>query len=87
MNLGLITKLVDEKINQNEKIVKIEYYKLITQTETRTFEVPEAIEKMATRLENLGYTVYRENEEYFYNGKNNVVQSNEVLVAILNRGR
>lgn len=87
MNLSLITKLVDKKINQDEKIVKIEYYKLITQTETRTFEIPEAIEKMAIRLENLGYTVYRENEEYFYNGKNNVVQSNEVLVAILNRER
>ena len=40
MNLDLITKLVDEKINQNEEIVKIEYYKLITQTETRTFEIP-----------------------------------------------
>ena len=87
MNLDLITKLVDEKINQNEEIVKIEYYKLITQTETRTFEIPEAIEKMATRLENLGYTVYRENENYIYNGKKCVVQSNEVLVAILNRGR
>jgi len=85
MNLGLITKLVDKKINQDEKIVKIEYYKLITQTETRTFEVPEAIEKMAIRLENLGYTVYRENEEYSYNGKKYIVQSNEVLVAILNR--
>ena len=82
MNLGLITKLVDKKINQDEKIVKIEYYKLITQTETRTFEVPEAIEKMATRVENLGYTVYRENEEYYYDGKRYVVESNEVLVAL-----
>ena len=87
MNLSLITKLVDKKINQDEKIVKIEYYKLIKQTETRTFEIPEAIEKMAIRLENLGYTVYRENENYIYNGKKCVVQSNEVLVAILNRGR
>ena len=82
MNLGLITKLVDKKINQDEKILKIEYYKLITQTETRTFEVPETIEKMATRLENLGYTVYRENEEYYYDGKRYVVESNEVLVAL-----
>jgi len=85
MNLGLLTKFVDKKINQNEKIVKIEYYKLITQAEIRTFEVPDAIEKMSIRLENLGYTVYKENEEYYYNGKKYIVQSNEVLVAILNR--
>ena len=82
MNLGLLTKLVDDKINQNEKIVKIEYYKLIIQTETRTFEVPEVIEKMAIRLEKLGYIVYRENEEYYYDGKRYVVESNEVLVAL-----
>lgn len=85
MNLGLLTKFVDKKINQNEKIVKIEYYKLITQVEIRTFEVSDAIEKMSIRLENLGYTVYKENEEYYYNGKKYIVQSNEVLVAILNR--
>lgn len=85
MNLGLLTKLVDKKINQNEKIVKIEYYKLITQAEIRTFEVADAIEKMSIRLENLGYTVYKENEEYYYNEKKYIVQSNEVLVAILNR--
>lgn len=82
MNLSLITKLMDEKINQNERLVKIEYYKVITQTETRTFELSEVIEKMAIRLENLGYTVYRENEEYSYDGKKYVVQSNEVLVAL-----
>ena len=72
MNLGLLTKFVDKKINQNEKIVKIEYYKLITQAEIRTFEVSDAIEKMSIRLENLGYTVYKENEEYYkilYNNK------------------
>ena len=85
MNLGLLTKFVDKKINQNEKIVKIEYYKLITQAKIRTFEVSDAIEKMSIRLENLGYTVYKENEEYYYNGKKYIVQSNEVLVAILNR--
>lgn len=83
MNLGLLTKFVDKKINQNEKIVKIEYYKLITQAEIRTVEVPDAIEKMSIRLENLGYTVYKENEEYYYNNKKYIVQSNEVLVAIL----
>ena len=85
MNLGLITKLIDDKIDQNENIVKIEYYKLITQTETKTFEVNDAIEKMATRLENLGYIVYKENEEYYYNGKSYCVQTNEVLVAIKNK--
>lgn len=37
---------------------------------------------MATRLENLGYTVYRENEEYYYDGKRYVEESNEVLVAL-----
>lgn len=83
MNLGLLTKFVDKKINQNEKIVKIEYYKLITQAEIRTVEVPDAIEKMSIRLENLGYTVYKENEEYYYNNKKYIVQSNEVLIAIL----
>ena len=85
MNLGLITKLIDDKIDQNENIVKIEYYKLITQTETKTFEVNDAIEKMATRLENLGYIVYKENEEYSYTGKSYCVQTNEVLVAIKNK--
>ena len=85
MNLGLITKLIDDKIDQNENIVKIEYYKLITQTETKTFEVNDAIQKMATRLENLGYIVYKENEEYSYNGKSYCVQTNEVLVAIKNK--
>ena len=85
MNLGLITKLIDDKIDQNENIVKIEYYKLITQTETKTFEVNDAIEKMATRLENLGYIVYKENEEYSYNAKSYCVQTNEVLVAIKNK--
>ncbi len=82
MNIGKLTKLVDDQIDKDENKVVIKFYDVIMNTETTTDELNEATYLMSTRLENLGYKVYRTNQEYTYNSKKYIVQTNEVLVGI-----
>lgn len=82
MNINDLTKLVDDKIDQNPYKIVIEYYKVIMRVSKK--ELDEAVELIAIRLENLNYTVYEMGEHYCYDGEEYEVQSNELLVAISN---
>ena len=82
MTMQEITQYLDNKINDDENIVKITFYEVRIKFNLSEEETQEFLRLCKTRLENLGYQVYITGAKYQYEGQNKVVQTNELMVAI-----
>ncbi len=82
MTMQEITQYLDNKINDDENIVKITFYEVRIKFNLSEEETQEFLRLCKTRLENLGYQVYFTGAKYQYEGQNKVVQTNELMVAI-----
>lgn len=80
--LELIDNILQEKMNINENIIKIKFFEIRVTHNLSEVETFEFIRLARTKLENLGYNVYLTNAKYKYQGKQYIVQENELLVAI-----
>ena len=77
-----ITEYLDEKINKDENILKITFYKARIKLNLSEDETQEFLKLCKTRLENLGYQVFFTGARYMYQGENRVVETNELMVAV-----
>ena len=82
MTMQEITQYLDNKINDDENIVKITFYEVRIKFNLSEEETQEFLRLCKTRLENLGYQVYFTGAKYQYEEQNKVVQTNELMVAI-----
>lgn len=85
MTLEDLTEIIEEKRNKNEDKIVFTYYEMRVKQNLSTEELEKVLELVKNYLINNGYNIYREKEEYEYQGKNKKVESNEVLVAIKNK--
>ncbi len=82
MTMQEITQYLDNKINDDENIVKITFYEVRIKFNLSEEQTQEFLRLCKTRLENLGYQVYFTGAKYQYEEQNKVVQTNELMVAI-----
>lgn len=82
MNLEQITRLIDDKIEQNSNKVVITFYEMKIKHNLSDEELIYILNLIATRLINLGYKVYKTNQKYTYSNKEYKVERNELLIAI-----
>lgn len=82
MSLEQITKLIDNKIEQEESKVVVSFYELKVKEDLSDEELEVIVNLIATRLTNMKYEVYQTGEKYTYRGKELTVETNELIVAL-----
>lgn len=84
MTLEELTMIIEEKRNKNENKIIFTYYEMRVKHNLSSQDLEKVLQLITNYLFNNGYSIYKEKEEYKYQGKLCKVESNEVLVAIKN---
>jgi len=82
MTLEDIRESTDKKISENKNYIKYTFYELRVKENLSEEEMYYFISLASTRLKNLGYSVYRTGQKYFYDYKEQYVKENELLKKI-----
>jgi len=82
MTLEDIRESTDKKISENKNYIKYTFYELRVKENLSEEEMYYFISLASTRLKNLGYSVYRTGQKYFYDYKEQYLKENELLIAI-----
>lgn len=86
MTLEDIRESTDKKINENDKFIKYTFYELRVRENLSEEEMYYFISLASNRLKNLGYSIYRTGQKYFYDYREEYVKENELLIAIKPKG-
>ncbi len=79
-----VTNYLDNKIKLDEKYVRCSYFDLRVKNNLTQDEINEFYKMGKKYLEKNDYKVYSINEQYYFNGKMQIVQSNEIMIGIKN---
>ncbi len=82
MDLNKLNDIIEKKIENNENKIVFTYYEMRISQNLKESETLDAIHLISIKLENLGYKIYRTNQEYMVNNEKYIVNTNELLVAI-----
>ena len=82
MTLEYITEYIDKKIYKNDKIITVTFYELRIKEDLSKEDTYIFLNMSAQRLVNLGYKIYSTGERYIFDGKEKLVRSNVLFVAI-----
>ena len=77
-----ITNYIDNKILENEEIIKIKFYELVVKEKLSKTQVTDFLKYSVIRLKNIGYKIYDQGEIYTYNGNEYKVETDLFYVAI-----
>ena len=80
--IELIDRLVDEKISVNPEFLRFTFYEVRVKNSVTSEEEKAFLTLAQIKLNNMGYVVYLENQEFVYNSSNMRVQPNELIIAI-----
>lgn len=80
--MKLIDQLISTKIKEDENYLRFSFYEVRVKGKVEESEEKRFLELAKTKLNNMGYNVYLENDEFIYNDANMRVQPNELLIAI-----
>lgn len=80
--IAIIDRLVDEKISSNPNFLRFTFYEARVKNSVTSEEENTFLNLAQIKLNNMGYTVYFENQEFVYNNSNMRVQPNELIIAI-----
>lgn len=78
----LIDKLIDEKLLKDKNFLRFSFYEVRVKGEVTSEEENEFLKLAQTKLNNMRYTVYFQDQEFIYNDARIRVQPNELLIAI-----
>ncbi len=81
----LIEKLVDQKIAKNEDFLRFTFYEVRVKSKVTEKQEANFLILAKNKLNNMGYKVYFEEQEFVYNDARMKVQPNELLIAIKER--
>lgn len=82
MNLEYITEYIDKKIYKNDKFITVTFYELRIKEDLSKEDTFIFLKMSKQRLINLGYKIYETGERYTFDGKEKIVRSNVLFVAI-----
>ena len=80
--MKLIDQLISTKLTEDENYLRFSFYEVRVKGKVEESEEKRFLELAKTKLNNMGYNVYLENDEFIYNDANMRVQPNELLIAI-----
>ncbi len=80
--MKLIDQLISTKLTEDENYLRFSFYEVRVKGKVEESEENRFLELAKTKLNNMGYNVYLENDEFIYNDANMRVQPNELLIAI-----
>lgn len=78
----LIDQLIETKLQQNEDFLRFTYYEVIVKEKIDSKLEKEFLRLAQNKLSNMGYLVYLQDQEFFYNEARMKVQDNELIIAI-----
>lgn len=81
----LIDKLIEEKLAIDENFLRFSFYEVRVKGEVTSEEENDFLELAETKLKNMRYTVYLQEQDFVYNEARRKVQPNELLIAIKKR--
>ena len=87
MTLEYVDNNLGRKINENEEFIKYTFYELRVRENLTENEMYSFLALAKTKLANLNYKIYRRGQKYIYDYKEQIVNDNELLVAIKNKKR
>ncbi len=82
ITVDFVDKELNKKLVENEKIVIYTYYELRVKDNLSKIDANSFLELTKTKLENIGYRVYKTGETYIFENHAIIVKDNELLVAI-----
>lgn len=82
MTLEYITEYIDKKIYKNDKFITVTFYELRIKEDLSKEDTFIFLQMSKQRLLNLGYKIYETGQRYTFEGKEKVVRSNVLFVAI-----
>ena len=82
MNKDEILDLLNEKLNQNEEKIVINFYELKIKRNIKNDDLFDALHTISTILTDNNYKVYRTNQKYIFKNEEHVVESNELMIGI-----
>lgn len=83
----LINELVDEKIDKDEDFLRFTFYEVMVKNKVVNKQEIDFITLAKNKLNNMGYSVYLQEQEFIYNDISMKVQPNELLVAIKDKNK
>ena len=86
MTTKFVTEYLDRKIEENEDYIVCTFYDLRIKNNLSEEQVQEFLELAKTRLENLQYQVYFTGAKFDYKNNRNIVENNQYMVAIKEKG-
>lgn len=86
MTTKFVTEYLDKKIEENEDYIVCTFYDLRIKNNLSEEQVQEFLELAKTRLENLQYQVYFTDAKFDYKNNRNIVENNQYMVAIKEKG-
>ena len=81
----LIEKLINQKIEKDENFLRFTFYEVRVKGKVTEKEENNFLILAKNKLNNMGYIVYLQDQEFIYNGARIKVQPNELLIAIKER--
>lgn len=82
MTLEYITEYIDKKIYKNDKFITVTFYELRIKEDLSKEDTFVFLQMSKQRLVNLGYKIYETGQRYKFEGKEKVVRSNVLFIAI-----
>ncbi len=82
MTLEYITDYIDKKIYKNDKFITVTFYELRIKEDLSKEDTFIFLQMSKQRLVNLGYKIYETGQRYEFDGKEKIVRSNVLFVAI-----
>jgi len=82
MTTQFVTDYLEEKLKDNENIIKCTFYELRVKLNLSEEETDKLLELAKIKLENLGYQVYFTGAKFVYENANRTVQDNELMIAV-----
>lgn len=86
MTTKFVTEYLDRKIEENEDYIVCTFYDLRIKNNLSEEQVQEFLELAKTRLENLHYQVYFTGAKFDYKNTRKIVENNQYMVAIREKG-
>lgn len=77
---------INEKVNENEEYIRYSFYELKIKNNLSDNEIDYVLKISRDYFENKNYSVYFTNAKFEYQNAYRMVQPNELLIAIKNRG-
>lgn len=82
--INLIEHLVYQKIAKDENFLRFSFYEIRVKGRVGEKQEGEFLRLAQNKLNNMGYAVYFQEQEFFYNEAKMKVQDNELIIAIKN---